>query len=332
MFHKERCDLCGDCLVKCQWIDTDKDQAAAWMTEMMADKHTPVIDQCITCYACNEICPTDANPFDLIAGLQEKHQRVSQEIIDMTESKFTFTGELQNFPPSDRIMSTCVFGKTDGHLIEGELYDLPKIGGKPYFCWILFSHMGAESIQQKHAREFVDRLAATNAKEIVCFHDDCYAMLAGLTPEYGIEVPFKVTHLSEYLVEYLNDNKDRITPLKLNAAYQRPCASRHTPEKEHFIDELFELCGVTRVERTLDRENAKCCAAVKLLLNIGDPGPDVIENVADAKAAGAEAIICLCPMCIRSLENPAKEKNLPLIFLGDIARMALGEIPLPALP
>jgi len=40
----------------------------------------------------------------------------------------------------------------------------------------------------------------------------------------------------------------------------------------------------------------------------------------------------LCPMCIRSLENPAKEKNLPLIFLGDIARMALGEIPLPALP
>ena len=81
-----------------------------------------------------------------------------------------------------------------------------------------------------------------------------------------------------------------------------------------------------------DSENAKCCAAVKLLLNLGDPGPDVIENVADAKAAGAEAIVCLCPMCIRSLENPAKEKNLPLIFLGDLARMALGEIPLPVLP
>ncbi len=332
MFHKERCDLCGDCLVKCQWIDADKVQAAAWITEMMADKHTPVIDQCITCYACNEICPTNANPFDLIAGLQEKYQRVSQEIIDMTETKFTFTGELQNLHPYDRIMSTCVFGKTDGHLIQGELYDLPKIGGKPYFCWILFSHMGAESIQQKHAQEFVDRLAATGAKEIVCFHDDCYALLAGVAPEYGIDLPFKVMHLSEYLVEFLSASKDRLTPLNFKAAYQRPCASRHTPEKEHFIDELFDLCGVTRVERTFDRENAKCCAAVKLLLNIGDPGPDVIENVADAKDAGAEAIVCLCPMCIRSLENPAKEKNLPLIFLGDLARMALGEIPLPALP
>lgn len=331
MFHKERCDLCGECLVKCQWIDADKDQAGAWIAEMIAGNHTPVIDQCITCYACNEICPTDARPFDLIAALQEKYQRVAKEIVDMTESKFTFTGDLKGLPQSERIMSICVFGKTDGHLIEGALYDLPKIGGKPYFCWILLSHMGAESVQQKHARELVDRLAATGAKEIVCFHDDCYAMLAAVAPEYGIHVPFKVMHLSEYLVEYLTARKDRLTPLNLNAAYQRPCASRHTPEKEHFIDKLFDLCGVTRVERTYDRENAKCCAAVKLLLNAGDPKPDVEENIRDAKDAGAGAIVCLCPMCMHSLENAAAKKNLPIIFLGDLARMALGEIQLPVL-
>lgn len=329
MFHKERCDLCGDCLVKCQWIDTDKHQAADWITEMTAGNHTPVVDACITCYACNEICPTHANPFDLIAGLQEKYDRVSKEIIDMTEAKFTFTGELKDLPKADRIMNTCVFGKTDGHLMEGELYDLPKIGGKPFFCWILFSHMGAESIQHKHAQEFVNRLAATGAREIVCFHDDCYALLAGVAPEYGIEVPFKVIHLSEYLVEYLTASKNRLTPLNFKAAYQRPCASRHTPEKEHFIDELFDLCGVTRVERTFDRENAKCCAAVKLLLNAGDPKPDVAENVLDAKTAGADAIVCLCPMCMHSLETEAKENHLPVIFLGDLARMTLGEIQRP---
>ncbi len=331
MFKKERCELCGDCLVKCQWIDCDKNQAVEWMTAMIAGNQTPVVDQCITCYACNEICPTHANPFDLIAELQEKYQRVAQDIIDMTESKLTFTGELKNIPQADRIMNICLFGKTDGHLIQGELYDLPQIGGKPYFCWILFSHMGAESVQQKHARQFVNRLAATGAKEIICFHDDCYAMLAGLTPEYGIDVPFKVTHLSEYLVEYLSANKERLVPLNLKIAYQRPCASRHTPEKEHFIDELFELCGATRVKRTFDRENAKCCAAVKLLLNAGDPNPDVMENVLDAKNAGADAIVCLCPMCINSLENAAGEHNLPLIFIGDLARMALGEIQPPAL-
>lgn len=331
MFHQERCDLCGDCLVKCQWMEVDKNQAASWMTEMISGNRTPVVDQCITCYACNEICPTHANPFDLIAGLQEKFQRVPKTIIDMTESKFTFTGDLKDIPQADRIMNICVFGKTDGHLIQGALYDLPKIGGKPFFCWIMFSHMGAESIQHKHATEFVDRLASTGAKEIICFHDDCYAMLAGVAPEYGINVPFKVTHLSEYLVEYLKDHEHSLSALNFKAAYQRPCASRHTPEKEHFIDELFELCGVTRVERTFDRENAKCCAGVKLLLNAGDPKPDVEENVHDALAAGAEAIVCLCPMCLHSLEVEAGKNNLPLIFLGDLARMALGEIPRPAL-
>jgi hypothetical protein len=35
-------------------------------------------------------------------------------------------------------------------------------------------------------------------------------------------------------------------------------------------------------------------------------------------------------MCMHSLENAARENNMPLIFLGEITRMALGEIPLPS--
>jgi len=330
MFKEDRCDLCGDCLVKCQWIEADTEQAAAWMKAMMGGERTPVIDQCITCYACNEYCPQNAAPFDLIAELQEKYRIVSPAQIDQTEARFSFSGEMRPVSAADRLMNICVFGKTDGHLIQGKLYDLPQIGGKPYFCWIMFSHMGAESIQKKHAREYVDRLAATGAKEIVCFHDDCYTMLARYAPEYGIDVPFRPIHLAEYLVEYLLSHKAEITPIEMPVAYQRPCASRHTPEKEHFIDELFDLCGATRVDRTYDRENALCCAGVKLMLDKGDPRPDMERNVMDAKNAGANAIACLCPMCMHSLAGAANENHLPVIFLGDLARMALGEIPPPA--
>ncbi|MCU0600934.1 MAG: (Fe-S)-binding protein [Desulfobacterales bacterium] len=326
MFKTDACDFCGDCLTRCLWIKTDKDQAVDWIKEMMAGRHTPVVDQCITCYACNEICPQQANPFDLIAELQEKYHRVPKSQIDETEARLSFSGELRNLPRADRIMSTCVFGKTDAHLIQGELYALPQITGKPFFCWILLGHMGAESVQKRHAQEFVDRLAATGAKEIVCFHDDCYAMLAGVAPEYGISVPFRPIHLSEYLVEYLSVRKEKIQPLNMKIAYQRPCASRWTPQKEHFIDKLFELCGVTRVERTFDRKNAMCCAAVKMMLGMGDPRPDQKKNITDAKSAGAEAMVCLCPMCIHSLHGVAHENHLPLIFLGDLARMSLGEM------
>ena len=332
MFKADLCDLCGDCLVKCPWIKADKAQAVEWMKAMMAGQQTPVLHQCITCYACNEICPPKANPFDLIARLQEQYDVFnSKEMARIEEANYAFTKTLTNCPRAERVMTTCLFEKTHPHLMQGDLYDLPRVGGKPYFCWLLFGHWGVESIQRKHAREMVDRLALTGAKEIVCFHDDCYAMLAKLAPGYGIEVPFRPVHLSEYLVGYLQEHRDRIKPLNISIAYQRPCASRHTPEKEHFVDELFKLAGARRVTRAYDRENALCCANIKLLLGNGDPRPDQEKNVIDAKESGAQAMVCLCPMCLDGLTAVAGAHQLPLIFLGDIARMAIEEISVPVL-
>jgi Fe-S oxidoreductase len=327
MFMAEKCDLCGDCFVKCQWIDVDRSQSILWMKEIIAQKNSAVLKKCLTCYACNEYCTRGANPFDQIATLQDKyHTLFPKEIVEEMEQKYIFSGEIKNQPSADRIMSVCVFGKSDPHLIQGELYNLPQVSGKPYFCWIMFSHMGAESVQKRHAQKFVDRLAGTGAKEIVCFHDDCYSMLAKIAPDYGITVPFRPIHLSEYLLECLKAKKDKIKPLNIDIAYNRPCASRYTPEKEHFIDEIFELAGVNRVKRIYDRENALCCASSKLALGKGDPKPDQEKNFNDAKNAGAKAMVCLCPICMHSFSNTAVEMQMPLIFLGDIARMALGEL------
>ena len=36
-------------------------------------------------------------------------------------------------------------------------------------------------------------------------------------------------------------------------------------------------------------------------------------------------MVCLCPMCIHALSDVAREHEMPLVFLGDLARMALGE-------
>jgi len=153
MFKPDLCNLCGDCLVECQWIDIERDQAIASLKAMIDGKETPVLKQCITCYACNEICPEKANPFDLIAELQEKYHVFLDEPTACTEeAKYTFTGELAGYPQAERVMTTCVFEKTDANLIQGELFDLPRVGGKPYNCWLLFSHWGAESIQRRHAR------------------------------------------------------------------------------------------------------------------------------------------------------------------------------------
>ncbi|MBU0994379.1 MAG: (Fe-S)-binding protein [Proteobacteria bacterium] len=327
MFKPDQCNFCGECIERCQWMDVEKEDAISHMKMMAKGEKTAVLENCITCYACNEICPQDANPFDLFSELQHRYFTfASEDIIASTESRYVFSGELKDVPQHDRVMATCVFGKTHPQLIQGDMYNLPQVGGKPYFCWVLFSHMGAAGVQKNHAEDLVKRLAQTGAKEVVCFHDDCYAMLKKLAPDYGITVPFKPVHLAEYLVEYLTGHKSRIKPLNIKIAYQRPCASRHTPEKEHAIDELFDLIGVKRVDRAYDRGNALCCANVKLLLGQGDPAPDQMKNVDDAVNHGADAMVCLCPMCMQALSASAAIHQLPVVFLGDIARMAIGEI------
>ena len=161
---------------------------------------------------------------------------------------------------------------------------------------------------------------------MVCFHDDCYSLLASLAPEYGIDVPFRPVHLAEHLAGRLEAAGDRLRSLGRAAAYQRPCASRYTPAKEPFIDRVFELAGVRRVERAFDRENAMCCAGLKFMLNKGDPTEDQERNIEDARKAGAEALVCLCPMCLHSLSGAAGRLGMPLVFIGDLARMALGEM------
>lgn len=330
MFQPELCTLCGDCLVKCQWQDVTRSQAKEWQKEMIEGRHTPALDHCITCYACNERCPNKANPFDLRIELQEKFRsKVPEDVVKATEAHYIFTGQLRETPKAKRIMSVCTHEKTEAAILQGELYNLPRVGGKAFFCWGLFGHMGAVSVQKRNTQILVDRLAQTGAEEVVCFHSECYSVLAGAAPSLNIDVPFRPVHLAEYLVEYLKANRSRIKPLNLAIAYQRPCSARLVPDKEDVIDELFELTGARRVERKYDRDQALCCTSVKLMYNMGDTRPDRQKNIEDAKNAKAQAMVYFCPVCRDMLADVCTEQGMPLVFLSDIARMALGEIPLP---
>ena len=91
----------------------------------------------------------------------------------------------------------------------------------------------------------MDNLAATGAEEIICFHEDCYAMLVGKAPDYGIRVPFRPVHLYEYLLDYVKAHEKEITRLDLKVAHQPPCASRYSRDKDPLLDEIYDRIGVT---------------------------------------------------------------------------------------
>ena len=332
MWDVSKCDLCGDCLVRCQYVEYDRGKAIQQITDLIDGNPAEILKKCVTCCACNEYCPTGANPFDLINRMQEENKSlpIPEKMVAWMASGGKLPTKLIRGNESKPALSLCVMeqwlpdGAFDGKMFEG----MTIAKGGDYFCYLGFVHLGTFSPLEENARKFVNNLGAIGAKEIVFIHADCYSMFSKME-EFGIIVPFKVTHIIEYLRDYLQNNRDDIIPINKKIAFQRPCASRYAPEMEPVLDDLFELIGVERVKRRYDREEALCCMGVLERINPERSKRFQDINLKDAVDVGAEAIVFLCPFCQMFLGKQAGEQGLKPIFITELCRMALGEIPFP---
>jgi len=328
MFDKSKCDFCGDCLTSCAYNEYDQKTAVAEMAALGEGKPASILKKCITCAACNERCGKGANPFDLICEMQEKTGALElpEEVVSMFAYMCRGTNEVKPGAKGKPAISSCVVKPALPRPLEGELFDdLTHIRGEDYFCQIGWIHMGKWSPIDKGIHSFIANLAATGQKEIVFIHDDCYATATTLAKQYGIDVPFRSIHILEYLRDEMKKRKGSLKKLDLPVAYQRPCASRYTPEKEPLVDELFDLIGVKRVPRKYDRENASCCGLPLMFRDMARGMEIQQRNLDDATQAGAKAITFLCPVCIRGLGSGATERGLDIYMVSDLCRLALGE-------
>jgi Fe-S oxidoreductase len=333
MFQEEKCDFCGECLARCHYLPFDKESGGKAFENLVKGEKAEWLFDCVTCIACNEYCPKDARPFDLILKeMGEAGNFTDPSLRTQMADRFKAEGEPKPVALAERAMSVCVMEGSMPWALQGKLFSgLPLLKGRHYFCNVLFAHMGDESIMRDRLQAMVDNLAKSGAKEIVFVHDDCYAVLKGIAPEYGIKLPFRPISIFEHLRDYLKEHQGSVKKLNMKVAYQRPCASRYTPEKDVFLDEIFALIGVDRVQRQYDGINAICCGVelagpnLKLFPRGKNFEPFREMNVQDAVNSGAEAMVYLCPMCYRTLGKKTKEAGLANFMISDLCRLAIGE-------
>jgi Fe-S oxidoreductase len=320
--------------MECLYVNYDREKAVQEMTALLNDGEAEILNECITCVACNEYCTKRANPFDLICLLQEKTHAlmVPEKLASWFDRMPSRSSGVVKGTPNKQILSLCILEQgLPAGTIEGQMFaGLTIVKGGEYFCYIPYVHIGRETPIKQNAQRFVDKLAGLGAKEIVLLHDECYSMLTKKIQDYDIEVPFKPIHIIEYLLNYLGEHRKSITKVSKKIAYQRPCSSRYTPEKEQMLDELFELIGVERVVREYDREKALCCGFLPIRAN-PERGLEIQNrNLLDAKEKGADGMVFICPMCLMTLGPMSQTHGLPTIFLTDLCRMALGEKSFPS--
>ncbi|MBU2552641.1 MAG: (Fe-S)-binding protein [Proteobacteria bacterium] len=335
MFDRSKCDLCGDCLVECHYVDYSREKAIREITALIEGRSADILKDCVTCLGCVEYCEKGADPFDLINSLQEKQGSV--KVTDASRALFDhFINQpvgVERKDPSKPVLSLCIMKdlvppEIVGHkMFEG----MSVVWGGEYFCYMGMVHSFKGSLAEKNARAFIDGLAGLDAPEIVFLHDECYSMVTRKVRDFGIEVPFKATHIVDYMIGYLQARQASVNKLNRRIAYQRPCSARLTPELEDSLDEFFSLVGVERVDRVYDRKKALCCGgAIRGFEGQDERGREwQRKNVSDALDHGAEAMVFLCQMCGVSLRGVCGKLGTGLVSVIDLARMSLGEIPFP---
>jgi Fe-S oxidoreductase len=332
MFDATRCNACGDCFVQCPYTAYSRPQAIAMVRALQQGNPADILSSCITCMACNEFCERGANPYDLVCAMQEQHgvRLIPASALDAIEATAAAEdSEIVSGHPDAPALSLCVMGSalppdiTASRMFAG----LTVVRGGEYYSGIVSLHAGFESRVRAHAPRFVAAHARLNRREIVFLHNDCYVLAATKAPEYGVQVPFIPVHIVAYMTGYLRRHAGAVTPLGMRIAFQRPCISRYIPEEERWLDAFFDVIGVERIGRRYDRRDALCCTVGIAGKTPERAMPIVEKNIADAAEHGAQAMVFLCPTCYRHMQPLCEARGLPALFITELGRMALGEVP-----
>ncbi|MCU0576420.1 MAG: heterodisulfide reductase-related iron-sulfur binding cluster [Desulfobacterota bacterium] len=335
VFDPEICLACEsvDCIMRCQYIDLDQARAKQEHDRIVRGEMSSILKDCVTCYACEEYCPSGNHPFYHIVEQQERLgvHPVPRPIEKSQVIMMAPRGRIGKKLVSPPVIDMCFFDIMKGG-IRGRLFDgATTIGGSDVFCNLMFLHFARNSTIRERLPLVMDNimrfhLEPSGVRELICYHDECYGTYTSWAPAFGIEVPFRPVHLFDYLYHRLLELKADIKPLNAKVAYQRPCSNRLCPETDHFVDDIFGLIGAQRPKRTYEYGNALCCGGVPEAAQRFDLVEEIRgKNVADMKEAGVQYCVFNCPFCFWTLAEPVAKAGIFPVMMSDLCLMALGE-------
>jgi Fe-S oxidoreductase len=338
MWDASKCDLCGDCLLKCRYVDYDKNKAASEIKLLMEGKEADILNKCITCNACFQYCPTGADPANLIYKMQEKMRSpisvgfkpFIDSVIKAFEQGSRDVQVIEGDPDKPALsFDSFPFNQFPAGTLESKIFKgMTVVRGRKYASLVGMVHMGGESLAERYGQKVINSLAELG-KDIVYIHNEGYILAHIKAKELGIDVPYRYMHLFEYICDYLLNNQNDISRLNKKIAYQPNCAVRWFSQQNVWLNQIFDLIGVECVSRKYEDVNALCCGGPALFVNKELAMNIQIDNIKDAKDNHAEAIITICPMCDMVMSEQTAKAGLPKIFITDLCRMALSEVSWP---
>lgn len=254
-----------------------------------------------------------------------------------------FAGCTASFVEQDIAQSTA-------RLLHAAGVEFTTLGKDEMCCGIPMLVAGKWDVWEQSLRHNVAAMQARGVEEVVTSCPACWLVWSTYYPQWaerlGIDYHFTARHYSQVLAEKIEAGALALT--EVPASLRAPVAAKgratvtfhdschigraggvYEPPREL----IRALPGVEYVEMAHHHEDALCCGSV--LTRIGEPHPTSEKlggiRVGEAEAAGADALLALCPCCQFQLRVSASEKGseLPVIDLARLTAEGLGMRDLP---
>lgn len=309
---------------------------------------------CLGCYNCKTHCPTKVDtPSVVRAERREIDQWGLRNLKGLDEIDSNIEAYKNPYGYGKKIRNQWTEGL--GLAERGELlyfpgcatsYDRPEIarslvkilkkagievaylGEKEVCCGIPQIWNGkfesAKALLQENGKMFEE----AGVRTILTSCPDCYNAFQNHYPEILGKQPFKVIHITELLLDLLNEGKIPFQEqIKKRVTYHDPCRlGREAGIFEPPREILRRIPGIELVEMRRNRENAWCCGGGGVV-NLVYPKLSIKiakDRVQEAIETGAETLITCCPLCYRQFDARLWERKIDLKELIVLVADAMG--------
>lgn len=303
--------------------------------------------QCTLCGACREVCHLNIDTREMWVQLRQKiastgkTPEVMYQLKETVMDKGNISGEAsgnRTLWAEDIEESKNLFGRkqTEVMLYLGcvsSLYpaaysisqsiikvfnkakvDFTTLGGEELCCGFPLMAAGFKDEVVELARKNVTIMKEYSPQLMVVSCPSCLHTWKHEYPKLlNEELPFKVLHISEYLLKLIQEGRLNFREKAQTITYHDPCdLGRNNGIYEEPRNVLRSIPGVTLIEMEENRQNSLCCGGGGNL-EMSD------KNMAEAitrlkldmiKQTGATTVVTSCQQCKRNISSAARKAKI----------------------
>jgi len=338
-FKEEFCNRCGECFVKCPVLNLPESAAKADIQALIEGdaEDSLAFQYCTTCNFCDSICPTGADPYELILECYNNHIKKHglpflakmifpnepeniwsciRALMDKDDVSLLSTWEHNLHKPQKHILLTGFYTNLVPYLVRGkalEEFQHMTVGAEGLWgCGGDSNKLGAIELTEQVVELIRSQFTQMGVERVYCFMEAEAAMLSEVLPRrFGAQFKFEALPLEYLILEKLQNGDIKVTRnLNLKVTVHDHCMSRYFGGRpQEVVRQIATLTGCELVEMEHSRLNSLCCgwaATIPTLYGKGSGNPlrtlmyllhSLYRRLQEGQATGADAIVTACPAC-----------------------------------